>query len=154
MAGVGLRPCNAQTIVSASASITVTVVSGISAASPVALDFGRLAGETGNLELHPEATNAADLIVSGPPARMVWITFPSKTTLRNADGDLLSFTPEIGWKDLNARSANGSAALDSTEGNAFLSSDEPLFIKFGGSINPDCATGGSYRGSYTIIVVY
>lgn len=151
---VGLRPCNAQTIVSARASVTVTVVPGISAASPVALDFGRLSGETGNLELHRGATNAADLIISGPPARMVWISFPSRTTLRNADGDLLSFTPEIGWKALNTRSVSGSAALDSREGNAFLSDDEPLFIRFGGSINPDCATGGSYRGRCTIIVVY
>jgi hypothetical protein len=145
---VGFPPCNAQTIVSARASVTVTVVPGISAASPVALDFGRLSGETGNLELRPGATNATDLIISGPPSRTVWITFPSKTTLRNAEGDLLSFTPEIGWKALNTCSASGSAALDSREASAFLSSDEPLFIKFGGSINPDCATGGSYRGHH------
>lgn len=154
VAGVSFRPCNAQTTVSARASVTVTVVSGISAASPVALDFGRLSGEMGNLELHPGATNATHLIISGPPARMVWVTFPSTTILRNADGDLLSFTPEIGWKALNTRSANGSAALDSREGNVFLSSDEPLFIKFGGSIDPDFATGGSYRGRCTITVVY
>ena len=151
---VGFRPSNAQTIVSACASVTITVVSGISAASPVALDFGRLSGETGTLGRHAAATNAADLVIFGPPERMVWITFPSKTTLRNADGDLLSFTPEIGWKALNTRSANGTEALDSREGSAILSSDEPLFIKFGGSINPDCATGGSYRGHCTIIVVY
>ncbi len=154
VAGVGLGPCNAQTVVSARASVTVTVVSGISASSPAALDFGQLSEETGNIKLNPWATNGTDLIISGPPARMVCVTFPSKTTLRNADGDLLSFIPEIGWTAPNTRSSDGTAALDTGEGSAMLSIDGPLFIKFGGSINAEGGAKGSYRGSYSITVVY
>ena len=151
---VCFRASDAQTVVSARASITLTVVSGISAESSGALNLGRLAGETGPLTLRQKSSQVMDLKVSGPPAGTVWITFPFKTTLSNAEGDLVSFTPEIGWRAPNTRSAGVSTALETPQGNAYISSHGPLFIEFGGSINPENVEEGSYRGIYTITVVY
>jgi hypothetical protein len=152
--GLGSRPCNGQTTLSARASVTVTVVSGISAASPAALNVRGFVGKAGNLEVRSEASKGADLVIAGPPAGMVWINFPSRTTLWNADGNLLSFTPMVAWKGSDAPLASSTATIETTDGNASLNSNGPLLIKFGGSINPEGAANGSYCGVYKITVIY
>ena len=153
MAVAGFRPCSAQTIASARATVTITVVSGISGASPVTLNLRQSPVEIGKLGLRTEASNGTHLKTSESPARMVWITLPTKTTLWNTAGDLLSVTPEIGWNALIARLANGSTAFEA-EDNPSLASERALFIKSGGSMSPDGTAKGSYGGVYTRTVVY
>lgn len=153
--GLVSHNCVAQTTATATAAVYVVVVRGISVTASSELDFGRLRQATGTSELPPAGPNVASFTVSGQPKSGVSFTFPKVVTLQSPEGRSLAFTPDVPiWNRENSQSHNRQLFPSVTGGRVSLSSKGLIYVWFGGSVNTDSVSVGSYSGQYTVTITY
>lgn len=147
--------CFAQTTATATAAVYAVVVQGTSATASNQLDFGKLRRNTGTHGLRPTAPGAASFTVSGQPEAVVSFTFPEVVNLRGPEGKSLALTPDVPtWSVASSQSRSQQLFPSVTGGRASFSSEGVVYVWFGGAINTDGATVGSYTGQYTVTIIY
>lgn len=149
------RICNAQISASATTTVTVNVVRGMSVKTFEGLNFG-VSERVGEIHATSSvATNAGSFKVSGEPDASVTIAFPGTITLQSHRGDVLDFTPILPtWNTTDSQVFNRQDFPSFAGGKASLGTDGELYVWFGGSLDAENAPNGMYTGRYTITITY
>lgn len=141
----------AQSTATQGATVTATVIAGLTLAKNQDLDYGSLATNSGNATVDPTTSaNAASFTVGGQPSTPVSLSWVSSNLTNGAN--TISYTPSVAAA--SDPTTQGSATAVSSGDVVTLSASGAYGVWVGGTINVGAVATGTYNGSFTLTVAY
>ncbi len=150
-----VSPCVAQKVVSARASVTVTVIPSMTVAGWKAHDFGEFRPKSELRSANHTYHSLGAFFVSGQPGASVLLNFPTSLTLRGQDRSSLLLAPRIAFWSTSGPAVGGqNFPARATSGKISLDSDGRLSVWFGQLADLDSVSCDSYKGVDTVSIAY
>ncbi|MGH7475056.1 MAG: DUF4402 domain-containing protein [Longimicrobiales bacterium] len=142
----------AQSSASANASVTATIIKGLTLTKNNDLSFGTVAANTGANSVNAQSSaNAAKFTADGEADTGITVSWTAPATLTDGTNTIAVTSIEVYGQDADTQGA--SASLTSG-GTVTLNGSGGYYFWVGGAINVGAVPAGTYSGTFSMTVAY
>ncbi len=137
---------------------SATIIKGLSLMASGSLDFGLVVAGTTPPSLSPQSGSAPVITAAGSSGHQVTVTYSPATTLTDANGHTLTFTPSVCGADVSGDQAVAASVVSGSRVTLSGGSQGKgyYYLWLGGALAPvpTDQPSGNYSGTFTLAVSY